>query len=92
MASPLDDLVLLMGVEDDMLLVSDEYDDILLMDDLPHAQHYEEYKGPYVVTPILYDDQELRTRDRVMIDNLTVREIPIVQTTNPYGGNTVVIG
>ena len=92
MASPLDDLVLLMGVEDDMLLVDDEGDDIVLFDDVSGSQHYEEYEGPYVVTSILYDDHEYKTNNKLMVDNLLVQKIPVVQTQNPYGGTTVVIG
>ena len=49
------------------------------------------YDGEYDVTPML-TEQELATRDKLMRNNVTVREIPIVSTSNPYGGQTVVIG
>lgn len=52
----------------------------------------EEYEGPYSVTPRLYYGDELATRGYLMRDNVIVNAIPVVQTTNIYGGQTVVIG
>ena len=49
------------------------------------------YDGEYDVTPML-TDQTLLTRDKLMRNNVTVREIPVTSTSNPYGGQTVVIG
>jgi len=86
-----DDLILVLD-EDIELSLEDEEDDAVLADDVPYAQHYTEYDGPYVVTPILYDEQGLRTHDKLMKHDVTVKEIPIITTTNPYGGKTVVIG
>ena len=77
---------------DDLILVLDDDADLVLVDDVPYAQHYDEYQGQYEVTPILYDEQELRTRDKLMRDNVTVKAIPVVITSNPYDGKTVVIG
>ena len=87
-----DDLILVL--DDDIQLTLDDGggDDSILADDIPYAQHYTDYTGQYEVTPILYDEQELRTKDKHMLDNVTVKEIPVTWTTNPYGGNTVVIG
>ena len=53
---------------------------------------YPPYEDEYTVVPILHDDQVLATNRKVMTDDLTVKAIPVVQTTNPYGGQTVVIG
>lgn len=50
-----------------------------------------DYEGDYTVTPRLYD-QTLETADKVMSDDVTVYEIPVVYTSNLYGGQTVVIG
>lgn len=49
------------------------------------------YGGEYEVTPRLYP-QYLDTDGKYMDDDVTVYEIPITRTTNPYGGQTVVIG
>ena len=52
---------------------------------------YDRYAGPYNVTPRLYE-QSLATADKVMSDDVTVFEIPVTRTTNPDGGQTVLIG
>lgn len=50
------------------------------------------YEGDYTVTPILGSDIILPTTNKRMVDDLTVKEIPITQTSNLFGGKTVVIG
>lgn len=49
------------------------------------------YEGPYDVTPTL-EMQALGTQGKYMQHNVTVREIPVTRTTNPYDGITVLIG
>lgn len=51
----------------------------------------EEYEGPYEVTPKI-ESQMLATRNKTMIDNVTVLEIPYAEVTNPVGGKTAIIG
>lgn len=50
------------------------------------------YDGEYTVTPVLWADITLETAQKMMARDLTVKEIPVTQTSNPYGGKTVVIG
>ena len=49
------------------------------------------YDGAYDVMPKL-TEQKLDTKNLLMRDDVTVYKIPVVQTSNPYGGQTVVIG
>ena len=49
------------------------------------------YEGEYEVTPRLYE-QGLETRNKLMLNDVTVHEIPITMTSNPQGGKTVLIG
>lgn len=49
------------------------------------------YDGAYEVTPRVYA-QSLDTDGKLMSDDVTVHEIPITRTTNPQGGQTVLIG
>ena len=49
------------------------------------------YDGDYDVTPRLYI-QSLDTNGKLMRDDVTVYEIPITRTSNPEGGQTVLIG
>ena len=49
------------------------------------------YDGSYVVTPRL-NEQTLPTQFQLMRDDVTVHKIPVTNTSNPYGGQTVVIG
>lgn len=56
------------------------------------ATTLDEYDGAYVVIPKVYQEQVLETKNKAMTDNVTVYEIPITRTTNPHGGQTVLIG
>ena len=48
------------------------------------------YDGEYEVTPKV-TEQTLETADKTMRKDVTVKEIPYSETTNPDGGTTVVI-
>ena len=49
------------------------------------------YTGEYEVTPKTYDEQVLPTRNKRMINNLTVKKIPQFEVSNEYG-YTLIIG
>lgn len=49
------------------------------------------YDGPYEVTPRL-ETQTLETELKAMEHDVTVHEIPVTRTSNPYDGITVLIG
>lgn len=57
----------------------------IVIGDLPY------YTGEYTVTPSL-DAQILDTQGKAMRDDVVVQRIPIIFTTNPQGGQSVVIG
>ena len=50
------------------------------------------YEGDYVVTPKPLEEQILETKDFRMTDDVTVKEIPYAEVTNPVGGKTAIIG
>lgn len=50
----------------------------------------EPYDGQYAVTPKV-EAQILPTKGKVMLDDVTVLEIPFFETSNTSGGNTVYI-
>lgn len=58
---------------------------------IPSTPGLELYGGSYEVTPRLYV-QSLDTDGKLMRDDVTVYEIPVTRTTNPHGGQTVLIG
>lgn len=49
------------------------------------------YEGKYEVTPNL-EVQILETKDLRMTDDVTVKEIPYAEVSNPIGGKTAIIG
>lgn len=53
--------------------------------------YYDHYYGSYKVVPA-WNDQELKTKNLVMDDDLVVDAIGMSVTQNPSGGNTVCIG
>lgn len=58
---------------------------------LPKTIRPDIYEGAYIVIPKL-TEQTLSTKYKNMADDVTVKEIPVTYTSNPYGGQTVLIG
>lgn len=52
---------------------------------------YTDYIGNYEVTPKV-DAQSLKTKDKHMTDDVTIKSIPFFKVSNETGGNTVYIG
>ena len=50
------------------------------------------YNGVYNVVPSANQKIMLETADKLLTDNITVKEIPYYETSNIVGGNTVYIG
>lgn len=50
------------------------------------------FKGPYEVIPKVDEEQELPTADKMLSDNILVKEIPFYKTSNEIGGYTIYIG
>lgn len=49
------------------------------------------YEGEHIITPKPFQQQELETKDKILKENIKVKEIPYFETSNIYG-NTVYIG
>lgn len=58
---------------------------------IPKSVDTPPYEGEYEVTPRL-TEQMLETQNKRMLDDVTVHEIPVTRTSNPQGGQTVLIG
>lgn len=48
------------------------------------------YVGDYAVTPKV-EAQTMPTKNKVMLDDMTIREIPVYEVSNTSGGSTVYI-
>lgn len=51
----------------------------------------EKYTGEYEVTPKV-EEQTMPTKDKVLLDDMTVKAIPFFIVSNTSGGSTVFIG
>ena len=51
----------------------------------------EKYKGEYNITPLAFQQQELETKNRILEENVIVREVPFFEVSNTEG-TTVYIG
>lgn len=49
------------------------------------------YEGEYQITPKI-TEQVLETKNKTMLNDVTVFQIPYASVSNPSGGNTVTIG
>lgn len=49
------------------------------------------YDGDYNVTPLAFQEVKLKTKDKKLIEDIVVKEVPYYETTNLSGGNTVYI-
>ena len=59
--------------------------------ELPTLRPIDKYTGPYEVTPV-WTEQRLETEGKQLTEDIKVFEIPIYKTSNPSGGDTVIIG
>lgn len=57
----------------------------------PTYSNYHFYEGTYEVIPAAELDITLNTANQILLDNITVKEIPYFETTNDSGGYTVTI-
>ena len=53
---------------------------------------YDIYDGEYDVTPSVSEEQTLHTANKVLENDITVRTVPYIETSNPSNGITVYIG
>ena len=51
----------------------------------------ERYEGSYLIIPAAYDDQVLETKNKLCTENIVVEKVPLWETSNLSGGNTVYI-
>lgn len=47
------------------------------------------YDGEYTITPKPFEEQVLETKNKSLVEDVTVLEIPYSEVTNPEGGKTV---
>lgn len=53
---------------------------------------YKSYTGDYRIIPLFGQDITLQTENRVLKDDMVVKQIPYFETPTPDGGTTVYIG
>lgn len=88
----MNDLVLILSDDESLEMILDDDETLELTLGESDAPVIPPYEGPYTVVSELYDPQTLATSGKRMTENMTVEPIPVTWTTNPYGGQTVVIG
>lgn len=49
------------------------------------------YEGEYEVTPKVYAEVTLETKNKTMKDDVTVKKVPVYKTKNATGGYTVYV-
>lgn len=64
---------------------------IAIESELVPVGDYERYDGDYSVTP-KFENQTLKTKNKVMDFDVDVKTIPLEKVANSSGGNTVIIG
>lgn len=92
---PIEDLEFILESEEELnILINDEEEiDISMENDVIKviSDDVEKYEGIYDITPQAFQNQELYTKDKLLKENITVKEIPFFETSNQYG-NTIYIG
>lgn len=49
------------------------------------------YDGEYNVIPKAYEEQVLQTKEKTLLENVTVQKVPFYEISNASGGTTVYI-
>ena len=68
-----------------------EFELIVDSDIIVKVANADDYEGEYVIIPLAYDQQVLDTKDKFCKENIIVKEVPLWETSNLSGGNTVYI-
>ena len=50
------------------------------------------YDGDYIVVPSVWQEQSIPTKNKKLIDNVTVTKVPYAEVSNEAGGKTITIG
>ena len=56
------------------------------------TREYDVYSGEYQVVPKAFEQQVLPTSNRVLKEDVVVKEVPFYETSNDSGGITAYIG
>ena len=56
------------------------------------TKEYDDYEGEYKIIPKTFAEQVLPTSNRVLKEDVIVKEVPFYETSNDSGGITVYIG
>lgn len=54
-------------------------------------KYYDPYEGQYSITPLAFQDIILPVKDKRMLEDIRIKQIPYYETSNLSGGNTVYI-
>ena len=65
--------------------------DVSIEGELISVGDYKHYDGDYSVKP-KFEEQILKTKNKVMDFDVDVKPIPVEKVSNPSGGNTIIIG
>lgn len=50
----------------------------------------ETYNGSYVIVPSAIHETTLPTKDKLLLDNVTVKKVPYYETSNTYGSTAYI--
>ncbi len=53
---------------------------------------FDQYEGEYEITPKAREDTYLMTRNKLLLNNITIEKIPVYTVSNDTGGLTFTIG
>lgn len=51
----------------------------------------ETYKGEYTIRPAI-EEQSMQTKDKLMVNDVTIEAIPLYSVSNEHNGETIIIG
>lgn len=75
----------------DVNITDPEKVEVEIKSEVVKVGEYEEYKGDYTVTPRV-SEQKLATAEKLLKNDVVVKEIPYAEVSNLTGGKTVTIG
>lgn len=64
----------------------------IIYGELSEVVAYQSYVGDYRIVPLFGQDINLKTENKVLKENVVVKQIPYFETPTPEGGTTIYIG
>lgn len=88
-----EEIIIDLADEEEIIIDDEDTEEVSVEDNIEkiYLNNYNYYKGEYDITPLAFQQQKLETKDKILKENVIVKEVPFFEVSN-VEGTTVYIG